>query len=199
MAADPSQPNVEAGTTPVRSEADYPDRIDLGNGYVLRVDLPDGAGVAPTSTGTFIVLWKGRDLSGLSGEETQKVMVSATDADISSGDASVVLLRDLPCENADTYRNDDSSVDAVSPLNGQPLSYETADIAEKIRERSAEGPETRGLDDFYGSVFILKLGGSPCKAVVVGTMKARGAPAGPLKDLPYQVLVEGEGILTGPQ
>ncbi|WP_450104157.1 hypothetical protein, partial [Rhodococcus triatomae] len=41
VAADPSQPKVESGTTPVRSEADFPDRIDLGNGYELRVDLPD--------------------------------------------------------------------------------------------------------------------------------------------------------------
>lgn len=188
-----------ADTTQPKSEVDYPDQIDLGNGYELRVDLPDGAAAVSTDAAQFIMMRKGRDLSGLSNVELTKLITTGTEDEFRSGDVSLVLFQRRTCAEADTYRNEESSVDAVSPLNGQPLSYETTDLAKKIREGSVTGPAARGLENLYGSVFVLKLGGTPCKAMLVGTVKAKGAPESPLRDFPYQVLVEGEGVLTGPE
>lgn len=91
------------------------------------------------------------------------------------------------------------TVDATGPLNGQPVSYLKVTDLEELKGKPIRTGTYRVLaENLRGSTYVLKLGGSPCEALVVVTAWMKGVEAGPLGDFGYSVLVEGNGALTDP-
>lgn len=186
---------VAAGVGPASPAVDYPDRMDLGDGFQLGLDLPDRAGIQLTGEGGLILMWEGRDLSVLSQDELTKLDRSGElTAAMNAGDVSMVVVGRDDCMGVDVVRNQAESVDTTSPLNGRDVTYREL----RAKTLDDEGSVTANeISDAVSRMFWLKLGGSPCTALTMANVKMKTSATSPLSDLPYQVLVEGEGLLTG--
>lgn len=198
-------------TTHAKSASDFSRTVDLGGGYSLSLDIPAAAGVVELADKykeggaeaggndgkVYILTLEGQDLSSKTREELLKMQ---RDPDPALKMTTLTTNR-TPCLSFDTWRNGEDTIDATSPLNGQPVSYQPVftQMSPELKGRTFTHKGTDvPLDDIRGSAYSLRLGGTPCVALTATIMWFKGAPASPLPDLAYQVFVEGDGVLTSP-
>lgn len=188
-------------TTAAKDASDFSRTVDLGGGYHLSLDVPAEAAVLEdvpedvSKAVVFVATREGHDLSGMSAHELAKPQ-----SDQWTSETTTLVTMRMPCLNFDTWRNREDTVDAISPLNGQTVSYLHVANLEDLMGKKVSASSNKAVwdEDQRGAMYALKLGDSPCEAMMVAISWMKGAPKSPLVDLGYQVFVEGDGVLTSP-
>lgn len=147
---------------------------------VIELTEEEGAarGDAPT---TYVMYWPGHDLS----TNTVADLLGPRPATLQRFEEMVQWhFKPVSCEQFDLSRSGDDTVDATSPLNGQPVTY--------IRHKDAPAPD----DGIVNSFYLIKLDREPCQAVWAMATYSKNSPDNPLKDLGQRLFVEGHGTLT---
>jgi len=186
-------------TADAKSASDFSRTVDLGDGYRLSLDSPVGVRIieVPKKAGgedPFVSMFsrEGYDFSDTSSETLTELKRDPKWEHEVTG----LIAVQTSCFDFDTFRNREDTVDATSPLNGQPVSYLSMANLDELKGKDLGKGITAA--NVRGSTYMLKLNDSPCSALAVVTTWVKGAPASPLNDLGYSVLVEGNGALTGP-
>jgi hypothetical protein len=195
---------------PTPERPTYTDKFTVGSA-TFTTNLPDGArafeltaaesrallGIDEESV--YIVSWPGHDLSTISFAD----FINGVDGDHKTIDKMVkeaVTWYAFPvdCMGFDTAQNRDYTIDSMSPLNGQPLTYSRAtDLSEMVGDKPlGEAGIKARTSDVSGEFFVIKLDTKPCGAVAAAVQYARNSPDNTLKDFGYRLFVEGDGTVT---